>query len=446
MDTTQTYQLRKSIYQNSPVSPTLTPYHSPVQSPHSPYFKENGIPLDVQVPSRFCLSPPPEILPDFDLSETTKSAKWKKRLSMPFQLTQKAPPKPEASKVPNFTFLKTMITTKLSQNYSLTETELGRGVSGTVFLVKRNKDDQLLAAKVTTRAHANGKKYSLQKQLNKMANEVLLLSRLHHENIIKTTDLVTHNGSLAIIMEYCPTNLFTLVKHHTLTPAVLHNYFCQISAGVAYLHNEVGIAHRDLKLENICIGMDGLIKLVDFGSAVHFATTFPSGGWKDRLRPMTMTTNPRYSTSSRSSNFVRNSSSSTNTSMSSRDSSGSGSNCSNTKFQLGKLSIHGLCGSDPYIAPEIWTSLSPHTSRVGYDPRQADLWSMGVILTAMHSGRFPWACAKTNDPDFSKYRTNPTRYLQQFGIPHHHFILAVQLLTLNEDLRPTIDDIMSFLS
>ncbi|KXN67047.1 kinase-like protein, partial [Conidiobolus coronatus NRRL 28638] len=200
---------------------------------------------------------------------------------------------------------------------------LGKGVSGTVFLIKRNKDGEIMAAKFTSKISTKGKKDTIQRQLNRTANEVLLLQRLHHENVVKTVDLVTHNNNLAIVMEYCPTNLFNLVKNHTLSKSALHDYFTQIATGVAYLHNEVGIAHRDLKLENICVGLDGRVKIIDFGSA---------------------------------------------------------------------LSIRGLCGSDPYIAPEVWTSndpLHPHYN-IGYDPRLADIWSMGIILTAMHTGRFPW--------------------------------------------------------
>lgn len=46
----------------------------------------------------------------------------------------------------------------------------------------------------------------------------------------------------------------------------------QILEAVEYVHQQ-GYAHRDLKLENILIGNDGLLKLADFGCAKSTAET-----------------------------------------------------------------------------------------------------------------------------------------------------------------------------
>jgi len=43
----------------------------------------------------------------------------------------------------------------------------------------------------------------------------------------------------------------------------------QIVAGVGYLH-EMGLAHRDLKLDNCVVNEFGIVKIIDFGCAVVF--------------------------------------------------------------------------------------------------------------------------------------------------------------------------------
>ena len=42
--------------------------------------------------------------------------------------------------------------------------------------------------------------------------------------------------------------------------------FRQVIAGVAHMHSK-GMAHRDLKLDNILVSSDDKVKLIDFGFA-----------------------------------------------------------------------------------------------------------------------------------------------------------------------------------
>ena len=43
-------------------------------------------------------------------------------------------------------------------------------------------------------------------------------------------------------------------------------YAAQIAMSIGYLHSQ-GIAHRDLKLENILIDSNGYLKIIDYGLA-----------------------------------------------------------------------------------------------------------------------------------------------------------------------------------
>lgn len=83
----------------------------------------------------------------------------------------------------------------------------------------------------------------------------------------------------------------------------------------------------------------------------------------------------------------------------------------------------GVCGSDPYIAPEIFQQQT-------YDPRASDIWSCSIIFVCMTIRRFPWRIARANDPAFRAFATN-----------HNHQQLRI-LKLLPRDARPVIASMM----
>lgn len=96
---------------------------------------------------------------------------------------------------------------------------------------------------------------------------------LNHPNIRKTLEL--DKKSHSIIFEYCPgMDLFDILDTiHNVEPTKSTKFllplFSQILDGVEYLHN-VGVAHLDLKLENIIVTQGNQIKIIDFGEAVVY--------------------------------------------------------------------------------------------------------------------------------------------------------------------------------
>lgn len=98
-----------------------------------------------------------------------------------------------------------------------------------------------------------------------LLNEYTIGALLHHPNIRETLDIDLVDN--CIIFEYC--NGCDLYSYLQLTHSKneLLSYFKQMVNAVEYIHGK-GIAHRDLKLENIMIDDDKkTLKLIDFGEA-----------------------------------------------------------------------------------------------------------------------------------------------------------------------------------
>lgn len=65
-------------------------------------------------------------------------------------------------------------------------------------------------------------------------------------------------------------DLFDAISNSTkLVEETVQTYFSQIILGLEYLHS-IGIAHRDMKPENILIDEYGKIKIADFGLGNFF--------------------------------------------------------------------------------------------------------------------------------------------------------------------------------
>lgn len=70
-------------------------------------------------------------------------------------------------------------------------------------------------------------------------------------------------------MEYAPYDLFSVVMSGKMNRPEIYCVFRQIIDGVNYLHS-MGLAHRDLKLDNCVMTSDNIVKLIDFGTATVF--------------------------------------------------------------------------------------------------------------------------------------------------------------------------------
>ncbi|KAK5165193.1 Nitrogen permease reactivator protein [Saxophila tyrrhenica] len=147
---------------------------------------------------------------------------------------------------------------------------LGSGAGGSVRLMKRTGDGTVFAVKQFRDRHP----YENEKEYNKKVTaEFCIGSTLHHGNIIETIDIVQEKGKWYEVMEYAPFDLFATVMTGKMGREEVTCTTMQILAGVLYFHS-MGLAHRDLKLDNVVINEHGIMKLIDFGSAVVFRYPF----------------------------------------------------------------------------------------------------------------------------------------------------------------------------
>lgn len=99
-------------------------------------------------------------------------------------------------------------------------------------------------------------------------NEVDLMKKLDHPNILKLYDVVKTNGSIYLILEYCNCGDLSNYIQKDTNNSHDFKYFNQIFKGLEYLYRN-RILHRDIKPHNILI-KDGIIKISDFGFAKSF--------------------------------------------------------------------------------------------------------------------------------------------------------------------------------
>lgn len=147
---------------------------------------------------------------------------------------------------------------------------LGSGAGGSVRLMKRSSDGVTFAVKQFRPRHS----YESERDYNKKVTaEFCIGSTLHHGNIIETMDLINEKGNYYVIMEYGPYDLFAIVMTGKMSREEIACCTLQILNGVTYLHS-MGLAHRDLKLDNVVVNEHGIMKIIDFGSAAVFRYPF----------------------------------------------------------------------------------------------------------------------------------------------------------------------------
>jgi serine/threonine-protein kinase len=158
----------------------------------------------------------------------------------------------------------------IDQRYAV-EAVLGEGGMGTVYQVRHASLGRAFAMKVLRRELAVEAELAA-----RFVQEARAAARVSHPNVIEITDFGNlETGEPYFVMELLSGTLLGAVirQDGRIAPARAAELASQIAQALAAAH-EVGVIHRDLKPDNVCIAIEGRggatrehVKVLDFGLA-----------------------------------------------------------------------------------------------------------------------------------------------------------------------------------
>ncbi|OIW13794.1 hypothetical protein TanjilG_31683 [Lupinus angustifolius] len=150
--------------------------------------------------------------------------------------------------------------------YELCE-EIGRGRFGTIYRCFDITTNEIYACKIINKTVLTD---STDREC--LQNEPKYMTLLSpHPNILQIYDVSQDDDVLTIVMELCqPLTLFDKIFQNTLSEPQSASVMVQLISAINHCHR-LGVAHRDLKPDNILFDSMGILKLGDFGSAEWFS-------------------------------------------------------------------------------------------------------------------------------------------------------------------------------
>ncbi|KAI9266954.1 kinase-like domain-containing protein [Sporodiniella umbellata] len=211
---------------------------------------------------------------------------------------------------------------------------IGSGATAKLKLLKRVNSDRVVAMKIFRK---KSNKETTKDYDKRLTSEFCISKTLECQHVVQVYDLLKDKrGRWCTVMEYCSGgDLLSIVQSHDLTDNEMDCLFKQLLLGLKHIHAS-GVAHRDIKPDNLIMTHEGILKIGDFGVADVVQSCFDS--------------EPR--------------------------------------------ACQGQCGSEPYWSPEMFSS-PEH-----YDGRALDIWSCAVTWHIMLYRRVPFIKANTEDPNY----------------------------------------------
>ncbi len=154
--------------------------------------------------------------------------------------------------------------------------ELGRGGMGVVYQAHDPTLDRTVAIKLVrpTRSRSDASA--------RLAREAKVLARLSHPNVVEVFEIGEHDGQLFLAMELVKgVDLRRWRDAERRSQGEILGVMLEAGRGLAAAH-AAGLVHRDFKPDNVMVGDDGRVRVLDFGLArAAFAVSSTGSGHGD---------------------------------------------------------------------------------------------------------------------------------------------------------------------
>src|SRR5882672_8219878 len=142
---------------------------------------------------------------------------------------------------------------------------VGRGGMGEVYAAYDHELDRKVAVKLLRVKPGNGVSFAEGRQ--RTLREAQAIARLSHQNVVVVYDVGTFEDQVFIAMEFVDGNTVTYwLQAEERTWEEILKVFMAAGRGLTAAHDKE-LVHRDFKPDNVMVGRDGSVRVMDFGLA-----------------------------------------------------------------------------------------------------------------------------------------------------------------------------------